>query len=59
MQDLGKYFIRVIELDRVFIRSNTTGRTALLKSVEGIPAFIEADINNSPLDTNLTLGLRQ
>ena len=46
MNDLGKYIIRVIETDRIFIRSITTGRSEMLFRMEQINEFIKADINN-------------
>lgn len=46
MNDLGRYFIRILANNRVFIRSNTTGRSDNLGSVNEIPDFIRADILN-------------
>lgn len=46
MHDLGRYFIRVLNNDRVFVKSNSTGRSASLGSISEIPEFIKADILN-------------
>ena len=46
MIDIGNYFIRVMGNNRVFIKSNTTGRSESLGSIGEIPNFIVADIRN-------------
>ena len=54
MNDLGRYIIRVMENDRIFIRSITTDRSEMLFDIEQVPAFIAADIRNEVFIVNRT-----